>query len=186
MSTTRLTQVNFMGNRLSVSYKAVGEVPNNTSVLDKMQVTDENGELVRTINFYVTPYNGKTSLTKLDSVRISAPGVESQTYSFRYVGVNSVPSIYTKAVDHWGFMNGSEASANGSKLTVPNFSKRIPLPDTNNTGRKDTVLFENAVGIDREASGNIVGILDRITDPQGIETSFSYEGNYGAFRDNSQ
>lgn len=41
-------------------------------------------------------------------------------------------------------------------------------------------------GIDREASGNIVGILDRITDPQGIETSFSYEGNYGAFRDNSQ
>ena len=186
MSTTRLAQVNFMGNRLSVSYKAVGEVPNNTSVLDKMQVTDENGELVRTINFYVTPYNGKTSLTKLDSVRISAPGVESQTYSFRYVGVNSVPSIYTKAVDHWGFMNGSEASANGSKLTVPNFSKRIPLPDTNNTGRKDTVLFENAVGIDREASGNIVGILDRITDPQGIETSFSYEGNYGAFRDNSQ
>ena len=44
MSTTRLAQVNFMGNRLSVSYKAVGEVPNNTSVLDKMQVTDENGE----------------------------------------------------------------------------------------------------------------------------------------------
>lgn len=70
-------------------------------------------------------------MTKLDSVRISAPGVESQTYSFRYVGVNSVPSIYTKAVDHWGFMNGSEASANGSKLTVPNFSKeylyRIPI-----------------------------------------------------------
>lgn len=185
MSTTRLTQVGFMGNRLSVSYKAVGEVPNNTSVLDKMQVTDENGELVRTITFYVTPYNGKTSLTKLDSVRISAPGVESQTYSFKYAGVNSVPSIYTKAVDHWGFMNGSEASGNG-KLTVPYFSKKMSLPDTNNTGRNNIVLFENTVGMDREASSNIVGILDRITDPQGIETSFSYEGNYGAFRDNSQ
>ena len=115
MSTTRLAQVNFMGNRLSVSYKAVGEVPNNTSVLDKMQVTDENGEVVRTITFYVTPYNGKTSLTKLDSVRISAPGAESQTYSFRYVGVNSVPSIYTKAVDHWGFTHISNYYADSQR-----------------------------------------------------------------------
>lgn len=29
-------------------------------------------------------------------------------------------------------------------------------------------------------------VLNMITDPQGIQTSFSYEGNFGAFRDTSK
>ena len=71
--------------------------------------------LVRTIRFYITPYNDNTSLTKLDSVRISSPGVEDRVWSFDYGDVRRVPSIYTISVDHWGFCNGPENSGQ-SKL----------------------------------------------------------------------
>lgn len=73
ISVTQLQEVSFKGNKLSVSYKSVGASPNNTDVFDKIEVKDENNVLVRTIKFFITPYNKETSLTKLDSVRISAP-----------------------------------------------------------------------------------------------------------------
>ncbi|WP_148098080.1 hypothetical protein [Bacteroides faecalis] len=44
---------------------------------------DENNVLVRTIKFFITPYNKGTSLTKLDSVRISTPGVDNHIYKFQ-------------------------------------------------------------------------------------------------------
>lgn len=181
ISVTQLQEVSFKGNKLSVSYKSVGASPNNTDVFDKIEVKDENNVLVRTIKFFITPYNEETSLTKLDSVRISAPGVEDHTYLFHYTDTESVPSIYTTAVDHWGFCNGSDRGT--VQTTVPSIRENILLGPDN--GTEYTLHYQ---GINREPSVSWTqkGVLDRITNPDGLQTSFFYEGNSGAFRDNSK
>lgn len=184
VSAAWLQKVNFLGNKLSVSYKTVGSSPHNSDVIDEITVADENGKIVRNIKFYIATYNGSTSLTKLDSVRISAPEVEPRTYSFRYWSEYNVPSINTTAVDHWGFCNGLEST--GQRTTVPGFRIKMTLPNAY-TGRRDTILLNHS-GMNREPDHTYtkVGILNRITDPQGIETNFFYEGNFAAFRDNSK
>lgn len=184
ISAAWLQKVNFLGNKLSVNYKSIGNTSHNSNIIDEIIVEDENGKIVRSIKFYITTYNGSTSLTKLDSVRISAPEVEPRTYSFRYWSEYNVPPIYTTAIDHWGFCNGLEGT--GQRITVPSFRKKMALPNVY-TGSRDTVLL-NYSGMNREPDHTYtkVGILNRITDPQGIETNFFYEGNFGAFRDNSK
>ncbi|SEN74595.1 YD repeat-containing protein [bacterium A37T11] len=183
MTVTRLHEVNFLGNKMYVSYKSVGIVPNNSDVLDDIEVKDQTGIVVRSIKFYITPYNSNTALTKLDSVVISAPGVEPKKYSFNYNNPWNVPSIYTVAVDHWGFCNGS-ISQSGS--TVPSFKKGIILPDVN--GGISKALILNFAGAYREPDHEWTksGVLTKVTDPQGITTTFAYEGNFAAFRDNSR
>lgn len=179
-----LSEVNFLGNNLSVSYKGVGS--DNTlhsTVLDEMEVRDEGGALIRSIKFYITPYNAKTSLTKLDSVRISSPGVEDRVWTFNYNVPDNVPSIYTTAVDHWGFCNGREGSCESN---VPNIQEIVPL-DLNGFSHMEDFLV-NYPGADRSPNPIYAktGILSLITDPQGIQTRFTYEGNCGAFRDTSK
>lgn len=184
MNIARITGVEFLGNHLTVSYKSVGVVPHNGDVIDEIEVTDENGAVVRNIKLYITPYNSRTSLTKLDSVKISVSGAEPRIYSFSYYSNNSVPSIYTTTVDHWGFCNGAEGRSQGQS-NVPAFRKKVTFPDRNGYGTTEMVMF-NYSGADREPNyvWTKTGILERITDPEGIITTFSYEGNYGAFRDN--
>ena len=181
ISVAQLQEVSFKGNKLSVSYKSAGMSPNDTDVFDKIEVRDENNVLVRTIRFFITPYNGKTSLTKLDSIRISAPGVEDRTYKFHYTDTDNVPSIYTTAVDHWGFCNGSDRGT--GQTTVPSIREDVLLGPDNGTGY--TLYYQ---GANREPSAlwTQKGVLDRITNPDGLQTSFFYEGNSGAFRDNSK
>lgn len=178
MSMALLTDTYFMGNRLSVSYKTVGNPTNATqsTVLDEIEVTNEHGERIRNIKFYITPCNDRTSLTKLDSVRVSAPGVEDRTYSFRYNSPSSVPSLNTTGVDHWGFYNGQ-----GGEKTVPSLSHGMSLE----VSASDVDYFQKVdyAGADREPRAEYAqtGVLNMITDPQGVQTSFTYEGNYGLF-----
>ncbi|MGX5689532.1 hypothetical protein [Arcticibacter tournemirensis] len=183
MTIARLEEVSFLGNKLYVFYKTVGNDPNNTEVLDEIEVMDKDGVKVRNIKFYITPYNEYTKLTKLDSVVISAPSAESRRYGFVYSGIGSVPSSYTVAVDHWGFCNGGE---NRSEPTVPSFRQVLTIPDVN-AGPARTVAL-NFDGANREPNHEWTktGILSRITDPQGITTDFIYEGNFAAFRSNNQ
>lgn len=183
LSEAFLTDADYMGNHLSVSYKSIGSELTHSDVLNEIEVTDAGGALVRKIKFYITPYNDKTSLTKLDSVCISAPGVESRTYSFRYFYTSSVPSIYTTAVDHWGFFTG-EVSDDYNAL--PSVTHNVSL-DVNGLGNMQlfTVNFSGA-NRNPDAGGTKTGVLNMITDPQGIQTIFSYEGNFGAFRDTSK
>lgn len=183
LSEAFLTSADYMGNHLSVSYKSTGSGLTHSDVLDEIEVTDADGSLVRKIKFYITPYNNKTSLTKLDSVCISAPGAENRTYSFRYFYTSSVPSIYTTAVDHWGFFTGGES---GDQNALPSVTHNVLL-DANGLGNMQpfTVHFSGA-NRNPNAGGTKTGVLNMITDPQGIQTSFSYEGNFGAFRDTSK
>lgn len=183
LSEAHLTSVDYMGNHLHVSYRGVGSGLTYSEVLDEITVTDANDSLTRKIKFYITPYNDKTSLTKLDSVCISAPGAEDRTYSFRYYYLSGVPSIYTTAVDHWGFINGPET---GDWNALPSVTQYVYL-DANGFGNIQpyTVHYQ---GADRtpNAGWTKTGLLNMITDPQGIQTTFDYEGNFGAFRDTSK
>lgn len=182
---TRLYEVLFQGNRLDLSYNGVGVIPNNSSALEKIEVTDEKGTIVKTIKFYVTPYNRNTSLTKLDSVVISAPGVEPQKYAFNYYDTGNVPSIYTVAIDHWGFCNDSDRANNNS--TVPSFRKIVRIYTNPDFNLSSQLVWLNYSGINREPNHEWTkkGVLINITNPQGVMINFEYEGNFGAFRDNS-
>lgn len=179
----RVSEVTFMGNRLSVSYKSVGAVPNNRNVFDEITVKDKDGITIRTIKFHISPYNSATSLTKLDSVVISAPGAESRKFAFGYNDPYNVPSVYTVSVDHWGFCNGPESR---SELTIPSFRSFFMLPSVNGGIAREVAV--NFTGAYREPSHTWTqkGILNKITNEQGITTDFLYEGNFGAFRNNSK
>lgn len=178
-----LDEMSFMGNNLNVYYTTTGKVPNNTDIYDRIEVTDEEGKMVRLIKFYITPYNPNTSLSKLDSVRISAPGVEDRIYRFSYYNPLSVPSIYTTRVDHWGFCNGNDSN---DGHTLPSIEMAFNF-DKNGLGVMEwqTVHYE---GISREpdAEATQYGVLRAVTNPEGIRTTFTYEGNAAAFRDNSK
>lgn len=178
-----LSEVHFLGNNLSVSYKTVGSTTARSEVLDEIEVRDNEGRLVRQIKFYITPYNSKTSLTKLDSIRISSPGAEDRLWAFDYNASGNVPSIYTTSVDHWGFCNGREDSGNNG---FPNIQEIVSL-DLNGLSYMQDFLV-NYEGGNRNPSPGYAqtGILRLITDPQGIQTRFTYEGNCGAFRDTSK
>lgn len=183
MTECRLESVDFFGNTLSVTYGSTGASPNNTEVYRRLDVTNNRGEKVRSIEFFITPYNNATSLTKLDSVRISAPGAENKVYSFRYNNPHGVPSIYTVSVDHWGFCNGAN-DENYNQLTVPSFREIMNIQQGNGD-RADVLLVNQGVNREPDHNWTRVGVLERITNPQGIETDFTYEGNFGAFRDHN-
>ena len=185
LSQAYLREASFMGCLLEASYRSAGDAEAATlsTVLDEITVTDASGTLVRRIRFHITPYNSGTSLTKLDSVVISAPGVESRVYRFSYKDSGSVPSIYTTAVDHWGFCNGREA---GEGKTVPSVRQEVRIDRSGfaNYGTY-TAVYE---GADREphAEWAQIGLLTSVTTPQGVRTTFGYEGNAAAFRDSSK
>lgn len=180
----RLDKVRFFGNTLTVSYAETGTGDTHSDVYKRMEVTDLQGNIIRTIEFFITPYNRATSLTKLDSVRISAPDVETKVYAFRYKNSSKVPSIYTTAVDHWGFCNNANYQ-NGNELTVPSFRRVMRMP-LGNLNYGDAVIDYTGVNREPNAEWTQTGVLDQITEPQGIKTSFLYEGNYGAFRDDNR
>ncbi len=173
--------VDFLDNHLSVCYKRVGgDVITYNTVLDEMEIKDREGILIRAIKFYITPYNDNTSLTKLDSVRISSPGVEDRLWVFNYEDSNRVPSIYTTSVDHWGFCNGLE---NSKQSKLPSIKEVVSLELSGLSQMKNFVV--NYPGTNRNPNPTYagLGILSQITDPQGVQTRFSYQGNYAAFRD---
>lgn len=189
MTYSLLSQINFKGNKMLISYKASGDNDRNRSsmpAINEIEIRDEDEMLIRSIKFFITPYNKNSSLTKLDSVRISVPRAETRTYSFLYNSSFAVPSIYTEAVDHWGFCNGEEGDShsNQNKVAVPSFHTGLQIMNPN-TGTNQHVVLDYS-GASRQPSPKYaqLGILKRITNPQGITTEFFYEGNYGAFRDN--
>lgn len=183
MNECQLESVDFFSNTLNIEYGSTGNSPNNTPVYKRISVTDCYGNTIRNIDFFITPYNNATSLAKLDSIRITAPGTDPRVYSFQYITPQKVPSVYTTAVDHWGYCNGAN-DEDDNQLTIPGFHETVNIYLGNGFYGDVRLVHE---GVNREPDHNWtqVGVLSHITNPQGIETNFSYEGNYGAFRDHS-
>ena len=141
-----------------------------------MTVSDAEGNQIRYIQFFTSPYNVETKLTKLDSVRISAPGSQPRTYRFDYYWSASVPNRDTRGIDHWGFFNGKGNYAGG----VPTIYTKLEFSD----GIQTLPLITDTIeGANREPIANCTqcGVLKEIVHPEGAVTDFEYEGNAGAF-----
>lgn len=143
---------------------------NNGVNLSTITVKSKRGEIIRKVQFYITRYNEKTSLTKLDSIVITSGStpLERQVYSFQYKMPGNVQSEASYAMDHWGYYNGE------------NGKNRLPIP----YGRyycNDRYYF-NFGDSTRNCNENCmqIGILTDIFSPEGVHTNFTYEANrYG-------
>lgn len=138
------------------------------------KVEDKNGNMIQRVDIYNSLYNPRTVLTKLDSVKISYPSKESKVYRFDYHAPLSVPSEHTKAIDHWGYYNGIyDPLVNDNESTVSSFEASVII-----YGKDKRPTYKH-IGRDRSSNPDYakIGILNKITDPNGIETAFTYGAN---------
>ncbi|WP_176954449.1 RHS repeat domain-containing protein [Niabella drilacis] len=142
------------------------------------------------VNFYYSLQNGLNSDVKIDSIIVSnmqkvvdkvafsysshggkivldslktayRTVVDNQTYKFEYLNPSYLPSVSSKAQDHWGFYNGVSNST-----LVPTFNY---YQGVENGGDRHT-----------EESRALTGLLTKITYPTGGSSAFEYESNqYG-------
>lgn len=138
--------------------------------LSTITVKSKSGEIIRKIQFYITRYNDNTSLTKLDSIVITAgrTPLERRVYSFQYRDPFNVQSEASYAMDHWGYYNGQH---NRSRLSIP--YGRYNCNDQYYFNFGDSARDCNEACMQ-------VGILTDIFSPEGVHTKFTYEANrYG-------
>ncbi len=175
LTRSKLNQISFNGHTVQFSYTTL----NFIETLTQMIVTDNNGNQIRSIQFYITRYNSGTDLTKLDSIRISAPGCDARTYRFSYYGQDMVPSRTTKSIDHWGFANGSKDNNEG---VVPTIYAELGFKRPGQPYQTD-IVRDTIPGRYRESEASWAkhGVLWQIHHPEGVVTTFEYEGNSGAF-----
>jgi hypothetical protein len=164
---SELRTIYFGQNRVEFNY--------NNDGLNQIKVTGPEAETIRTIDLYTTPYNANTTHTKLDSIRISAPGCETKVYKFRYYGEAMVPALTTFSIDHWGYYNGQSLGY----FTVPTI-KTMTIFHSNNTSQN---LYHEIAGANREPNHEYTksGILSEVTNPDGVVTNFEYAGNAAGF-----
>lgn len=166
---SELQTIYFGQNRMEFYY--------NNDGLNKIEVTGAGGETIRTINLFTAKYNTGTSHTKLDSIRISAPGCEPRMYRFKYLGESLVPPATTYSIDHWGYSNGPGYT---NQFTVPTIKTKTYFYDSY-YGLASK--YHEIPGANREPDPQyaMAGILYQVTNPDGAITNFQYAGNTGAF-----
>jgi len=133
------------------------------SKLDSIIIKDNNGARIKAYAFYYTYFNSLTQdkRLKLDSVAELGTGVNrNPPYSFSYINPNSLPPIYTKSIDHWGYYNGI---LNPTLLPTTTF----PLAPISFTGADRSP--------DTSANYAMNGVLYSIKYPTGGSTNFEYE-----------
>ncbi|MFD2162285.1 hypothetical protein ACFSJU_07760 [Paradesertivirga mongoliensis] len=142
--------------------------------LNKIYVYDKNQTLIREFTFFINKYHNVTTLTKLDSIQISAPGTKIQSYKFDYNSPGRVPAASTEGIDHWGYYNGQDNLRSRLASRTP---WMVPSATVSaNTTPVNTVVTFNIGGGSREPSGDSeVGTLKTIVSPEGSVTNFSYE-----------
>lgn len=147
--------------------KVIFEYKDN--IVKRISVEDKNKEIIRDIRFFSSKYNENTTLNKLDSLYIFVPGSETLVYNFSYYKAESVPSRETNDIDHWGYYN--KAHNNG---ILP--MGYVVCKYFNNGYKKvnHKMGFSN-----RNSNPNYTkyGILTKIKNPYGVETTFEYDGN---------
>lgn len=148
---------------------------NNGHDLNYLTVNDNNGNIIRRVDFYISSYNSRSSLTKLDSLKISAPGCEERIYRFSYYMPQYTPgSVDCRNVDFYGFYNGPE-----SRDLVPHTKIESLYFD----GRKDSKITHTIGGEpgNRDPKGGYAkyGILYQTISPEGVITTLEYEPNIG-------
>lgn len=150
-------------------------------------ITAANGKYWRCTYNNLTPINGGKTRAFLYSFGDNNSCESELPYYFQYSGIDfnlnktNLPDTSSKAIDLWGYYNGSAATTLIPQIFVyPNNSSypdieryRInPIP--NFTG---TVYQLN--GADRSSNSAFIssGVLTKIVYPEGGNTSFTYEPN---------
>ncbi len=154
----------------------------NGKNLSRMIVKDQSGNEIRRIDFFVSRYNSNTELTKLDSLKILASGCDSRTLIMEYNAVNNVPPKLTKAIDHWGFYNGYHTENVNQRSAVPSFKTIVTTTEQVLPSRRN--IEQTISGAYRNPNFTYaqIGLLWKITDSQGSETTFTYHGNNTAIK----
>ncbi len=119
------------------------------------------GTANRAAPFSGTTYGDFSKRLRLDSLtESSATGEQLPPYVFTYNESQSIPSVGSFAVDHWGYFNGQ------------NYNTSL-LPEVE--------LGNNEVwpGANREPDADyaVAGVLEKITYPTGGSAAFEYEGH---------
>ena len=148
---------------------------NDGKDLKYFEVLDTEGKIVRRVDFYINSYNSSTVLTKLDSLRISAPGCSDRVYRFDYNEANKVPDTGAySCVDYYGYYNGSKGDS-----IVP----YVELESQYYNIKRMEKIKHNAGGPkgerDPKSEYARCGMLTKITSPEGVITEFEYEPNLG-------
>lgn len=173
LSVSSLKTIIFGQNQVNFYY--------NDNGLSFITINDASGKIIRSIKFFISKYNSATELTKLDSIKVFATGCESKTYSFQYYNESVVPSISTRTLDHWGFANGRDYDKylDGHVITVPSIKTKTYFHNSSVT----TLAYHQINGVNREpdVTYTLAGVLRQITNPEGVQTQFSYSGNNAAF-----
>ena len=144
-----------------------------------IKVKDKSGTTIKEIKLYCSPYSssGTPDLQhrKLDSIRIGVPGGDMRKYAFEYNEFPNMPARDTRGIDYWGFYNGQNSTTTS---LVPNFSTTV-------TCNGQQVTYSHTDGMDRapHVAATKAGVLRKVTDPNGLETSFEYEGNKTGIQD---
>lgn len=139
----------------------------SNSTLQNIIVYNNNNEIIKSISLYTSQYNPYTSLTKLDSVKITESG-ETKEYTLEYGETATVPKHPTMAIDHWGYYNG----ATQNKFGIPR-----GIIDVKSRYGTFPIYLSMADVRESKESNMKKGILTSITTPEGIRTEFEFEAN---------
>lgn len=136
--------------------------------LQSIEVYDKANNLIKKINFYITPYNENTPLTKLNSITIEGQDTELASYVFEYNAIAGVPDLATKGVDHWGYYNGEQ-----NIFTVP--QGKVQYEEGQFNVRTVDLTIDGAKRESTEAMK--YGVLYSVESPEGTLTTFTYDVN---------
>ncbi len=141
--------------------------------IDRIEVRDKQGRLLRKINFQQTEYNGYTlggnpvNQCALNGLRIlDANGQAIENYQFSYYDNYFLDHTQQKGLDHWGYSNGDY---NGG---VP--YQKIPV---NNDGGVPTEIYIGTADKSPHIDYLKQNALKSILYPTGGTTEFQYEMN---------
>jgi len=179
VSTPRLSKIEF--NNGSVVFEYDNTYYQN---LSKMTVKDKNNITVKEIIFNICEYeasyaNGNNFRTKLKSIKITGPNVDKpMVYQFGYMYEGYMPPINTRSIDHWGYYNNYHSDSD-----TPSMIPIASVPFSGRYGYSAITIGE----MDRSSSvfHTKIGMLQKIVSPEGVETSFDYEGNKACAADST-
>jgi YD repeat-containing protein len=153
----------------------------NANILDSIRVFDHEGALVKSIKFYLTPWNQypmkgvPSDRTRLDSLVIYDSGGKAvERYSFEYNPSNGMNYGEIKRSDPWGYYVG------GSYFDPRNSVRKqnVTIFESNEPGRPQR-SYDISIGSDFNANSSYGQsfLLRKIYYPTGGSTQFDYEAN---------
>jgi len=172
-----LTHIEYNGNTVLIADHLTNRLDlEGRKSLDQLELYDILGqEELKALDFEYSYFSsGESSFQKrlrLDKISFSGNSIDSDNsqhiyeYSFDYEDDIQLPARDSKAIDYWGYYNGSGGSFLSGNDVLFNSHEKVDLENNTivNSDRAPDFSFAKA------------GILKKMTYPTGGSTSFSYE-----------